>query len=311
MPKKKDFDVFISHVSSDAELAMALKQCIEDDFTSLLVFASSDNRSIGAGGWMEQIRAALKDSKVVIVLCSPESIRRPWIAFEAGAAWLRKGVSLVLLCHSGMRPSELGPPFDHLQAKGIDLAGLRWVYDEISSQFAQVKRAPEPRRVNEAVLRLESAAGKIMRLRNLREVVNCVMALSYRNIDGARQFLLVRTTAGSKWTFPKGRIQTGSEMSDVLEHLRAELLEEAGASGLVVGSHFGPFTYVKDSGERRQVLAFPVRVEVDGGPVENGRQPKWCSLDLARGLLSEGRDLESAKGLVSALDYLARIEDLT
>jgi hypothetical protein len=298
------FDIFISHVSGDTELAGALKASIEQDFINLSVFVSSDSRSITAGEWFKQIKQSLIDSKLVIVLCSPESITHPWIAFEAGAAWLSKESGLVLLCHSGMQQSELATPYHNLQAASIDSKGLSWIYDQITTSFG-LKRSPGSDRVDAAVRRLDRAVQAILEQRQLREWVNCVMALGYRDTPRGREFLLVRTNSGGRWTFPKGTIKRGTDRSKLFELLRGELRREGGANGELFDKHFGPFVYTKNSGEERHVLAFPVRIETDAGPTEHGREPRWCSIDNARHLLSEGRSAGAAKGLTDALRFVA------
>lgn len=306
MPKRS-FDIFVSHVSGDAELAIALKQCIEEDFTSLEVFVSSDSRSIDAGEWLKQVKSGLGESKVVIVLCSPESVRRPWIAFEAGAAWLNKGSRLVLLCHSGMQQDLLPLPFGSLQAVRIDSKGLAWVHQQIKDKFPKaVKRTPSEERVSAAVRKLDKAVQSIIERRQLRDQVSSVMALCFRDTDHGREYLLARTSSGGKWTFPKGTIKIGSDMSDYIELLRLELLEEAGAAGELFEQHFGPFPYVKDSGESRQVLAFPVRAELRQAPLEAARSPTWFGPDEARQQLGAGRRPEIARGLLQALDFVVR-----
>lgn len=109
--------VFISHITPEKEIAIAFKELIEASFLGMLeVFVSSDDHSIGMGQrWLDNITKALKICSIEIVLCSPESIKRPWINFEAGAGWIRD-IPVIPLCHSGMEPSKLPLPLNLLQA---------------------------------------------------------------------------------------------------------------------------------------------------------------------------------------------------
>jgi hypothetical protein len=109
--------IFVSHISDEAVLADILKKCLLKDFLGLVdVFVSSDEVSIDAGAnWLESIKSALESAKVELVLCSKASIKRPWINFEAGAGWLR-GVPIVPICHTGLRPDDLPMPLTVLQA---------------------------------------------------------------------------------------------------------------------------------------------------------------------------------------------------
>jgi hypothetical protein len=122
--------IFISHISDEAVLADILKKRLLKDFLGLVdVFVSSDEVSIDAGAnWLESIKNALESAKVELVLCSKASIKRPWINFEAGAGWLR-GVPIVPICHTGLRPDELPMPLTVLQAiEAHKEAGIRKLY---------------------------------------------------------------------------------------------------------------------------------------------------------------------------------------
>jgi hypothetical protein len=109
--------VFISHINPEKEVAIAFKELIEASFLGMIeVFVSSDEHSISMGQrWLENITNALKSCSIEIVLCSPQSIKRPWINFEAGAGWIRD-IPVIPLCHSGMEPSKLPLPLNLLQA---------------------------------------------------------------------------------------------------------------------------------------------------------------------------------------------------
>ena len=125
--KKK---IFISHISDEADLARAIRERLEGDFLGLIdAFVSSDTDSISAGSnWLKSVEEALKTCKVLLVLCSPQSVGRPWINFEAGVAWARK-LPIVPLCHSGLEVQALPMPLSILQAaKASDPDGVKRVY---------------------------------------------------------------------------------------------------------------------------------------------------------------------------------------
>ena len=84
--------IFISHITEEATLALTLKEWIESTFLGeISVFVSTGPEDITAGNqWFNTIENALDDTKVLLVLCSKESIVRPWINFEAGAGWIKK-----------------------------------------------------------------------------------------------------------------------------------------------------------------------------------------------------------------------------
>ena len=125
---------FISHISEDKETAGRIKDALTRDFLGLIdIFLSSDTQSIAAGeAWLASIEQALRESAVLMVLCSPESVRRPWINFEAGAAWMRS-IPLIPICHAGLQPRDLPMPLSLRQGIAInDREGLQRLYGRIA-----------------------------------------------------------------------------------------------------------------------------------------------------------------------------------
>jgi TIR domain-containing protein len=143
--------MFISHISEEASVAARLKVTLMKDFLGLLaVFVSSDTESIAAGEeWLTSISHALHESSIFLVLCSPTSILRPWINFEAGAAWMRD-IPVIPLCHAGLKTRDLPMPLAARQGVALDDAeGLRRLY----GQIATVLRCQTPQRSYEALVR--------------------------------------------------------------------------------------------------------------------------------------------------------------
>jgi hypothetical protein len=129
--------IFISHISEEADLANAFKSAITKDFLGLpQVFVSSDTESIGAGNnWLTSIESALAEARILLILCSSASIRRPWIQFEAGAAWMRK-IPIIPICHTGFQPRELPMPLSVLQAvEASQTRGLQQIYSRIAQHL--------------------------------------------------------------------------------------------------------------------------------------------------------------------------------
>jgi len=127
--------LFISHITEEKELAVAFKELVESQFLGMLdVFVSSDENSIAMGQrWLDNITVALKASAVEVILCSPQSIRRPWINFEAGAGWVRD-IPVIPLCHSGIEPSQLPMPLNLLQAaKATEVSSLKLIFPVLAS----------------------------------------------------------------------------------------------------------------------------------------------------------------------------------
>jgi len=129
--------VFISHVTEDVMVALRVKLRLTEDFLGqLTVFQSSDTESIAAGEeWLSSISRAIRDSSIFIVLCSPMAITRPWVNFEAGAAWMRD-VPLIPMCFAGLRPQDLPMPLAARQGLALnDPQGLRRMYGRIAEDL--------------------------------------------------------------------------------------------------------------------------------------------------------------------------------
>src|SRR5688572_29285194 len=130
--------IFISHVHGEKELAQCLKRRLNKSFCELLeIFVSSDDgKTIKAGKkWLEEVEKALRVADMQIVLCSKESVGRPWVNFEAGAVWL-KGIPVIPICHSGMKPSDLPVPLSMLQGiEGNKPEGIQQLYEAVADKF--------------------------------------------------------------------------------------------------------------------------------------------------------------------------------
>ena len=92
------FQVFVSHATSDKWLAVTLCEKIEATGASTF----RDDRDIDGGDDIpEEIRSQIKQSRELVVLLTPDSVDRPWVLLEVGAAWgWRKNYRIVpVLCH--------------------------------------------------------------------------------------------------------------------------------------------------------------------------------------------------------------------
>lgn len=148
--------LFVSHISEEAEVAALLQDMLARDFIGLVkLFASSDVASIQLGDeWPKIVRKAIETAPAMFVLCSRASIQRPWVHFEIGAAWM-KGRTIFPVCHSGLKPSELPLPLASLQ--GIELGtatGLKKLYAAVASLLKMQETPP----IKDVAARLETIA---------------------------------------------------------------------------------------------------------------------------------------------------------
>lgn len=111
--------VFVSHIHEHTALAIALENEIEKLYLGAIeVFVASHDIS-GGVDWLREINAALKDARLVLLLSNERSVTRPWVNFEAGAAWIRGDVPIVPLCFGNMDRGRLPEPLASLNAMSL------------------------------------------------------------------------------------------------------------------------------------------------------------------------------------------------
>lgn len=113
--------VFISHSSRDEKMVRKLKGLLDKKVGNTLdIFVSSDGQSIPLGrNWVYEIEKALKNSKIMFVLLSPNSIRSNWIYFEAGFAY-SNDIKVIPIGILGIDLSQVLPPMSLLQGFNIN-----------------------------------------------------------------------------------------------------------------------------------------------------------------------------------------------
>ena len=96
--KAEKYSVFVSHATADKWLAKTLCEKIEKAGASTF----RDDRDIDGGDDIPgRIRQEIIRSNEMVVLMTPESVNRPWVLIEAGAAWGRRQRFRItpVLCH--------------------------------------------------------------------------------------------------------------------------------------------------------------------------------------------------------------------
>ena len=132
-----------------------------------------------------------------------------------------------------------------------------------------------------------------------------VAAVCYRKCGSSFEFLLVNTTGGDRWIFPKGATARRLSHSQAAER---EALEEAGAVGVIEAQHF--HVYLQPKGESRLrngveefvVKAFLLEVSHTQAPHEQNRNPTWFGVEEARSALAKGREAKYAAELHTVID---------
>jgi hypothetical protein len=106
------------------------------------------NKTINAGEiWQDRIINGLRNTHVILAICSPFSITRPWVNFENGmVSFLSSDISIVPICHSGMGKTELPPYFK--SDKAIDIQNPKFEAELI----AAIKQKDNSLKTNHKVL---------------------------------------------------------------------------------------------------------------------------------------------------------------
>lgn len=135
--------ILISHISEEALIALLLKDFIESTFLGQAeVLLSSNSSDSGVGDkWLVGVDGALTNADLLLVLCSPKSIRQPWIHFEFGCAWT-KSLPISCLCHSGL--NKIGLP-SHLRTFEVlevdDDNFMEELFQDLAKRFG-IRRLP-------------------------------------------------------------------------------------------------------------------------------------------------------------------------
>ena len=114
-------NIFVSFIHEEERVASNVKAFIPLILGQTVdTFMSSDKNAIYAGeDWMKRIFEELGTAKVLVSMLSPVSVQRPWINFEAGAAWMRDA-KVIPVCIGGLTINQLPKPYSSLQAVEID-----------------------------------------------------------------------------------------------------------------------------------------------------------------------------------------------
>jgi hypothetical protein len=118
---KKTYSIFISRIEEHKDIADKLKIFLLNAFPENLdVFVASDPDSITfSQDWFDTIKLGIRNCDFMIILCTPDSVIRPWINFEAGAATIL-GKNIGPICFGGQKSGNLPSPLKYVRPQAID-----------------------------------------------------------------------------------------------------------------------------------------------------------------------------------------------
>ena len=138
--------IFISHAVTDQALAKSLAKCIEAGGPDIKAFVASRAGDIRADAdWTHGVERALRDADAYVILLTVNSVLRPWVNFETGAAWFSERTCI--LVRAGLTPEEIPLPLSSKQVYSLE--GV----DDAQAVFDALKLKPVaiPALVAEAV----------------------------------------------------------------------------------------------------------------------------------------------------------------
>lgn len=157
--------VFISHTKNESAVALSLKKWMDERFRGTVETFVSESDITAGKQWLQVVEEAMTSANLVIVLCSPVSVRKTWVIFEAGAAWGQANVGLLPICHSGLLVSNLPSPLSSFQSLQLENADFAARFDSSLTEMLALdsQRSPEIAafpHVKETLLRAREGANR-------------------------------------------------------------------------------------------------------------------------------------------------------
>lgn len=115
-----EYDIFISYASSDSAIANELRAEIEKH--GLTTFMAEKDIPVSSQ-WKQTIRDALRLSSRVLIVLTPNSVDRPWVLLETGAAWALDKDLIPAMAF--VDPNQFVDPLKDIQARKIETTQQR------------------------------------------------------------------------------------------------------------------------------------------------------------------------------------------
>ncbi|WP_406365566.1 toll/interleukin-1 receptor domain-containing protein [Streptomyces sp. NBC_00645] len=174
--------IFLSHSAIDQPLAEALRDLLNGIFGNRVEISFSTDRKAEGGvapgaHWHQWIMQKIEQSDRTYVLLTPNSLGRPWVLWEsgaaAGAALTAKRGQNVIPVSFGLRRSDIPDPFQNIQCVQADaqdprdgvLRLLQQVNLELGTMFpsSRLEKNPEVKSfIDRASASLQIPAGSLL-----------------------------------------------------------------------------------------------------------------------------------------------------
>lgn len=150
-------NIFISHIHEEVNLAKILREPLAQPSVKPLVNVFLSEEIPPGEFWFEEMMKALQSADILIVLCSPFSVERPWINFEIGAVFQREAAAILPVCHSGLAVGNLQDALSRIT--GVEAGkevGLVKLYTEIASRLGWPQLTINAEEISAQVRRFEA-----------------------------------------------------------------------------------------------------------------------------------------------------------
>jgi hypothetical protein len=113
-------NIFISHAIANKTIARSLADTLEAARKDVTTFLASRPGDIRADeDWLRGIERALQEANTYIILLTPESVLRPWVNFESGAAWFFQR-QLIFVRIQALSTDDIPLPINSRQVYALD-----------------------------------------------------------------------------------------------------------------------------------------------------------------------------------------------
>ena len=114
--------LYLAHAASDLTFAAFLKTELERLASGISVFVASRPGDIPTGSdWLKEIHGNLRLADAFLFLLTPRSVERPWVWYEAGAAWF-SDKRRIHVATAGLDRGDIPYPLGAIQTLQIDQA---------------------------------------------------------------------------------------------------------------------------------------------------------------------------------------------
>ena len=112
--------LYLAHAASDRTIAAFLKTELERLASGISVFVASRPGDIPTGSdWLKEIHGNLRLADAFLFLLTPRSVERPWVWYEAGAAWF-SDKRRIHVATAGLDRGDIPYPLGAIQTLQID-----------------------------------------------------------------------------------------------------------------------------------------------------------------------------------------------